>query len=192
MYKKFIKRILDLLFAIISLPVLLIVIIVLGPIIFIEDRGPIFYNAQRLGKDGKIFVMYKLRSMRCNCLDIRNKDGSTLCDKKDDRLTNIGRFLRWTSIDEMPQLINIIIGDMSFVGPRPDLPDHYKMYKDNEFKKLSVKPGITGFNQAYYRNSIPWKQRILNDIYYIDNLSLILDVKIFLKTIISVLVHKGI
>jgi undecaprenyl phosphate N,N'-diacetylbacillosamine 1-phosphate transferase len=192
MYRHFIKRIIDLILAIIALPFLFIILIAIGPLIYFEDKGSIFYNAPRLGKNGRIFKMYKFRSMKMNAPDLRNNDGSTFNTEDDQRLTKIGKFLRKTSLDETPQILNIIRGDMSFIGPRPDLPEHFYLYEGNEKRKLEVRPGITGFNQAYYRNKLPWKERIGYDIYYIDNLSLCLDVKISLKTVISVFKQKNI
>lgn len=192
MYNGTFKRIFDLFFAIMALPFFIIILIVFGPIIYFQDKGSVFYNAPRLGKDGKIFTMYKLRSMKMNAPDIRNKDGSTYNAKDDPRLTRVGRFLKQTSIDETPQILNIIKGDMSFIGPRPDLPEHRDLYVGNEARKLEVRPGITGFNQAYYRNAVEWKERIQHDIYYIDNLSLWLDIRIFLRTLITVLMRKDV
>ncbi len=192
MYKKYFKRILDLALAIISLPIWFIILIVIGPLIYFEDKGPIFYNAPRLGKNGKIFKMYKFRSMKVNAPDIRNEDGSTFNSEDDPRLTKVGKFIRKTSIDETPQILNVIKGDMSIIGPRPDLPEHIKLYEGNEIRKLEVRPGITGYNQAYYRNIVPWKERIQNDIYYIDNLTIWMDIKVFLKTIISIVKMENI
>ena len=192
MYRNYFKRLFDLIFAAIAFPFWLIILIVIGPIIYIQDRGSIFYNAPRLGKDGKVFKMYKLRSMKMNAPDLRNEDGSTFNAEDDPRLTSIGKFIRKTSLDETPQLINIIKGDMSIIGPRPDLPEHMNMYKGNEVRKLEIKPGVTGFNQAYFRNTVPWKERIKNDIYYIDNLSCWMDVKVFIKTSLSVLKREAV
>ncbi len=192
MYKKYFKRLMDLIFAIAALPFWLIILIIIGPLIYFEDKGPIFYNAPRLGKDGKIFIMYKFRSMKVNAPDIRNEDGSTFNSEDDPRLTKIGKFIRKTSLDETPQLLNIIKGDMSIIGPRPDLPEHRELYEGDEERKLEVRPGVTGYNQAYYRNTVPWKEIIRNDIYYIDNLSLWLDIKIFFKTAVSVLKREDI
>ncbi|MGP6140217.1 sugar transferase [Jeotgalibaca sp. A127] len=187
MYRFFLKRVLDLLLAIIALPFWLIILVFIGPLIYFQDRGSIFYNSSRLGKDGEVFKMYKLRSMKFNSPDIRNQDGSTFNSENDPRLTKIGKFIRKTSLDETPQLLNIIKGDMSIIGPRPDLPEHKELYEGIESRKLEVRPGVTGYNQAYFRNTIPWKERIQNDIYYIDHLSFLMDVKIFFKTIVSVL-----
>lgn len=192
MYRYFVKRLLDLLIAIIALPFWLIILAIIGPVIYIQDKGNIFYNAPRLGKDGHIFKMYKFRSMKMNAPDLRNEDGSTFNAEDDPRLTMIGKFIRKTSLDETPQLLNVIKGDMSIIGPRPDLPEHYKMYLGNEVRKLEARPGVTGYNQAFFRNTVPWKDRIQNDIYYIDNLSFLLDIKIFLKTIVSVLKRESV
>ncbi|QFK72930.1 sugar transferase [Pradoshia sp. D12] len=192
MYKAFLKRVLDLLLALLALPILFIILVILGPIIYIQDKGSIFYNAPRLGKDGKVFNMYKLRSMKMNAPDLRNDDGSTFNAADDPRLTRVGKFIRKTSLDETPQLLNIIKGDMSIIGPRPDLPEHQELYEGNEGRKLEIRPGVTGYNQAYFRNTVPWKERIQNDIYYIDNLSWWLDMKIFFKTAISVLKRKDV
>jgi len=192
MYKNFFKRVLDLILAIIALPFWLVILIIIGPIIYFQDKGSIFYNAPRLGKNGKVFKMYKFRSMKMNAPDLRNEDGSTFNAEDDPRLTKIGKFIRKTSLDETPQLLNIIKGDMSIIGPRPDLPEHYELYEGDEERKLEIRPGVTGYNQAYFRNTIPWKERIQNDIYYIDHLSGWLDIKIFFKTAISVLKREDV
>lgn len=178
--------------AAIALPFWLIILVVIGPIIYFQDRGSIFYNAPRLGKDGITFKMYKFRSMKMNAPDLRNEDGSTFNAEDDPRLTSIGKLIRKTSLDETPQLLNIIKGDMSIIGPRPDLPEHFEMYEGNEVRKLDIRPGVTGYNQAYFRNTIPWKDRIKNDIYYIDHLTILLDIKIFFKTAISVLKREDV
>lgn len=192
MYRIFFKRLFDFIISVLALPFWFIILAIVGSIIYFQDKGPIFYNAPRLGKDGRIFKMYKFRSMKMNAPDIRNEDGSTFNSEDDPRLTKIGKFIRKTSIDETPQLLNIIKGDMSIIGPRPDLPEHKELYQGNEERKLEVRPGVTGFNQAYYRNTIPWKERIQNDIYYIDNLSLWMDIKVFFKTAVSVLKREDI
>ena len=191
MYRKHIKRFLDVIISIIILPFFGMLLLILGPIIYLEDKGHIFYNSDRLGKNGKVFKMYKFRTMKENSEDIRNEDGSTY-NEDDPRVTKIGKILRKTSIDEVPQILNVLKGDMSFIGPRPDLPEHLDIYEGEEKRKLEVRPGITGYNQAYYRNSVLWKERIQNDIYYLDNINLWLDIKIVLKTIITVFKHKGV
>lgn len=187
MYKVFVKRLLDIIISILALPLFFILILILAPIIYFSDKGAIFYNSLRLGKDGKVFKMYKFRSMKMNAPDIRNEDGSTFNAENDPRLTKIGKVLRKTSVDEIPQLFNVLIGNMSLIGPRPDLPEHEKLYEPQEKRKLDVKPGITGLNQAYYRNAIPWKERIQHDIEYVEKLTFILDLKIFFKTIFVIL-----
>ncbi|WZL81017.1 sugar transferase [Vallitaleaceae bacterium 9-2] len=192
MYRNFFKRIFDLVLAIIALPFWVIILVIVGPMIYFQDKGSIFYNASRLGKDGKIFKMYKFRSMKMNAPDLRNEDGSTFNAEDDPRLTKIGNFIRKTSLDETPQLLNIIKGDMSIIGPRPDLPEHMELYEGNEARKLEIRPGVTGYNQAYFRNTIPWKERIKNDIYYIDHLSMWMDIKVFFKTAVSVLKREDV
>ncbi|MEA5017698.1 MAG: sugar transferase [Erysipelotrichaceae bacterium] len=192
MYRNFFKRIIDLVLAIIALPFWLILLLVIGTIIYFQDKGSIFYNAPRLGRDGKIFKMYKFRSMKMNAPDLRNKDGSTFNAEDDLRLTKIGNFIRKTSLDETPQLLNILKGDMSIIGPRPDLPEHMMLYEGNEARKLEIRPGVTGYNQAYFRNTVPWKERIKNDIYYIDNLTLWMDIKVFFKTAVSVIKREDV
>lgn len=192
MYRNFFKRVFDLILAILALPLWFIILVIVGPMIYFQDKGSIFYNAPRLGKNGKIFKMYKLRSMKMNAPDLRNEDGSTFNAEDDPRLTKIGKLIRKTSIDETPQLLNIIKGDMSIIGPRPDLPEHRKLYEGNEERKLEIRPGVTGYNQAYFRNNVPWKERIQNDIHYIDHLSWWLDIKIFFKTVISVLKREDV
>ena len=192
MYRNYFKRLFDLFFAAIALPFWLIILIIIGPIIYFQDRGSIFFNAPRLGKDGKVFKMYKFRSMKMNAPDLRNEDGSTFNAEDDPRLTSIGKFIRKTSLDETPQLLNIIKGDMSIIGPRPDLPEHMDMYEGNEARKLETRPGVTGYNQAHFRNTVPWKERIQNDIYYIDHLSFLIDIKIFCKTAVSVLKREDV
>lgn len=192
MYKHIFKRVIDLILALIALPFWFLILLIIGPIIYFQDKGSIFYNAARLGKDGTVFKMYKFRSMKVNAPDLRNEDGSTFNAEDDPRLTNIGKFIRKTSLDETPQLINIIKGDMSIIGPRPDLPEHFELYEGNEERKLEIRPGVTGYNQAYFRNTIPWKERIQHDIYYIDHMSCWLDVKIFFKTAVSVLKREDV
>lgn len=191
MYHKY-KRILDIIFSLLLMPLLIPILFIVGILIYKEDKGPLFYNAKRLGKNGNIFRMFKFRSMKVNAPDIRNEDGSTFNSEKDIRLTKTGSFIRKTSIDELPQIFNVLIGNMSFVGPRPDLPEQYELYSESDKKKLKVKPGITGYNQAYFRNTIPWKERINNDVYYIENLSFLMDVKIIIKTILSVFLRKNV
>ncbi|MTD30777.1 sugar transferase [Planomicrobium sp. YIM 101495] len=192
MYKKYIKRLFDFIIALLFMPFLLIVIFIVGTIIKLEDSGPVFYLADRLGKDGSTYRMYKFRSMKVNAPDLRNEDGSTFNSEEDPRLLKSGKVFRKTSIDELPQFINILLGNMSIIGPRPDLPEHILQYTEEEKEKLTVLPGVTGYNQAYFRNSIDWTERKKNDVYYARNLSLLLDLKIFFKTVQTVLFRKNI
>ena len=184
MYRTYVKRFLDIVFAIIGMPFFIIIFIVVSPLIFLEDKGPIFYNAQRIGRNGTVFTMYKFRSMKKNAPDLRNKDGTTFNSENDSRVTRIGKILRRTSLDETPQLLNVLIGDMSFIGPRPDLPDMIKIYREGDERKLLIRPGITGYSQVMYRNSSSLDQRFDGDIYYEANISMLLDLKIILKTLV--------
>lgn len=183
----------DIIGALILLPFVILVIIVFAPIIYFTDKGPIFYNAERVGRNFRIFKMFKLRSMYVNAPDIRNSDGSTYNAADDPRVTPIGRFMRKTSVDEIPQLLNVLAGDMSFVGPRPILPkkDYSEMH-DYLIKMMIVRPGITGYNQAYFRNSIQRIEKYKNDAYYSTHLSLFMDLKILFKTVITVLCQRNI
>lgn len=179
--------------ALILLPFVLLEIVIIAPFIWLTDKGPIFYNAPRIGKDGRAFTMFKLRSMYVNAPDIRNNDGSTFNSNTDPRVTPVGRFLRKTSLDEIPQFINVLLGDMSLVGPRPSLSTKpYSEYDDVSRKRVSVRPGVTGYSQAYYRNSISQEEKFRYDAYYVDNISLVLDVKILFRTVFSVLNSENI
>ena len=192
MYLRFGKRALDIAIGIVALPFVLIIIAVLAPFIYFEDKGPIFYNAPRVGKDGRDFTMYKLRSMKVNAPDLVMEDGSTYNGADDPRMTRVGAFMRKTSLDEMPQFLNVLKGDMSVVGPRPDLRRETELYEGEEGLKLSVKPGITGYAAVYGRNSLPWKKRLALDVYYVKHVNFLLDVKVFFRTFATVLGQEGI
>lgn len=195
MYKHFFKRLIDICIGLVALPFVLLIIVALGPIIYFTDKGPVFYNANRAGKDYKPFKMFKLRSMYVNSPDIRNADGSTFNSDNDPRVTPVGRFIRKTSLDEFPQFLNILLGDISFIGPRPKLycPEKYPNGLPEYMKKsFMVKPGVTGYAQAYYRNSIANEEKFKWDGYYADNVSFVVDVKIIFKTIKSVLFRENI
>ena len=192
MYAKFGKRVCDLVIGVAALPFVLLIIAVLAPFIHFEDKGPVFYNAPRVGKDGRDFKMYKLRSMRVNAPDLLMPDGSTYNGADDPRMTKVGAFMRKTSLDEIPQFLNVLKGDMSVVGPRPDLRRETELYQGEEYRKLSVKPGITGYAAVYGRNSLPWHDRLALDIYYVDHVSFALDVKVFFKTFSTVLSQEGV
>jgi len=193
MYKNFFKRAIDIVLSLIATPFVLLAIAIMAPFIYLEDRGPVFYNATRRGKDGKQFKMFKLRSMYLNAPDIKNADGSTFNSDNDPRVTKVGKFMRKTSVDELPQIFNVLIGDMSFIGPRPTLAvKPYEELPEINKKRLQVRPGITGYAQAYYRNSITQEEKFKHDCYYVDNVSFLLDVKILFKTAISVLKRENI
>lgn len=195
MYLKYVKRILDILISVIALPFLGIIFIIFAPLIFFNDRGPVFYLGKRLGKNGEIFSMYKFRSMKVNSPNLKNDDGSTYNSENDSRVTSIGKFLRKTSLDETPQIINVLKGDMSIIGPRAFLPTRFKgmeYLSEEEKKRLTVLPGITGYCQAYFRNSISHDEKVKWDAYYVDHVSFLLDIKIFIKTISSVITQKNI
>lgn len=177
-YAKYIKRILDFIFALLLLIMTSPVLFVAAIAIKLEDpEGPVLFKQDRPGKDGKIFKLIKLRTMRIDLY----KDGRRLSDN--ERLTRVGSFLRKTSIDELPQLINILKGDMSFIGPRPLLTKYLPYYTVEEMKRHTVLPGISGWAQVNGRNSISWEEKFKFDIEYVENLSLKLDAKIFLLTI---------
>lgn len=193
MYKNFFKRFLDFVISLIALPFVLLVIIIMAPIIYINDPGSVFYNATRRGKDGRTFKMFKLRSMYVNSPDIKNADGSTFNSDNDPRVTKVGRIMRKTSIDEIPQILNVLLGHMSYVGPRPTLATRpYEEIPLEDRKRYAVRPGITGYAQAYYRNSITQQEKFKHDAYYAENLSFVMDIKIMIQTVKSVLIHENI
>lgn len=192
MYARYVKRVLDLAIGILTMPLLLLLVVIVGPAIWLEDRGPVFYNAPRVGKDGKSFKMYKFRSMKVNAPDLTMPDGSTYNGADDPRMTRVGAFLRKTSLDEMPQFLNVVIGNMSIVGPRPDLQRETELYEGDEGEKLLVKPGITGYAAAYGRNSLPWHDRLKMDVYYVRNISFAFDARIFFHTFVTVFKQEGV
>lgn len=189
---RFIKRTFDITCSAILMIPIGLVIGISAVFIKAEDKGPVFYMASRTGRYGKIFKMYKLRSMKVNAPDIRLEDGSTYNGDDDPRVTKFGKFARKTSIDELPQVINILKGDMTFIGPRPDTPIGSSAYTEEEKIILTVRPGITGYNQAVNRNSVLTKEKLKNDIYYVEHLSLWFDIKIVFMTIATVLGRKNI
>lgn len=195
MYRHFVKRVIDILGSLVLLPLVVLEVLILAPIIWLTDKGPVFYNATRAGKNYKPFKMFKLRSMYVNSPDLKNSDGSTFNSDNDPRVTPIGRFMRKTSLDEFPQFLNVLLGDMSFVGPRPKLfqgEDTYKNYSDDYKKSFEVKPGITGYSQAYYRNSITQDEKFHWDAFYVDHISFLADIKIVFQTVASVVTRKNI
>jgi undecaprenyl phosphate N,N'-diacetylbacillosamine 1-phosphate transferase len=191
-YRHFLKRFLDIVLSIVALPLFAIILLVLAPFIYFEDKGPIFYNAPRMGRAFKPFKMYKFRTMKVDSPDLKMPDGSTYNSPLDPRLTRIGRFMRKTSLDEVPQLLNVLGGTMSLIGPRPDLKEEVDLYEGGEGRKLEVLPGITGYAAVYGRNAIPWKERLKLDVYYVEHLSFVLDLKIFFKTFAVIFKQEGV
>lgn len=187
MYNKILKRMIDVTICIIGLPIFVICYLIFGFLIKLEDRGPIFYKAERIGRDYKLYKMYKFRSMKVHSPTLLNSDGSTYNGKDDVRVTKIGKFMRETSIDEVPQIINVLKGDMSVVGPRASLSKAINTFKEDERDKMKVKPGITGLTQAYYRNGLTNREKRIKDAWYANNVSFVLDIKIFFRTFITVL-----
>ena len=192
MYKNFFKRAIDILIGLLAMPFLLIILVVFAPLIYLTDRGPVFYNAPRVGKDGKVFKMYKLRSMYVNAPDIRNADGSTYNAADDPRVTKIGKLMRKTSVDEFPQFLNVLLGDMSLIGPRPATPKILENMSELKAERMKVRPGITGYTQMMYRNSAQGDARYQADKYYVDNVSFALDIKILFGTVLKVLKRENI
>jgi lipopolysaccharide/colanic/teichoic acid biosynthesis glycosyltransferase len=183
----YIKRILDFIFAIILLVITSPVMLLAAIAIKIEDpKGPVLFKQKRPGKNAKIFTVYKFRTMRVET----EKDGRPLTDM--ERMTKVGSFLRKTSIDELPQLFNIIRGEMSFIGPRPLLIRYLPYYSEEEFKRHSVAPGISGWAQVNGRNLLDWNERLMLDVEYVEKMSLVFDLKILLLTILKVFKRENV
>lgn len=192
MYKHFFKRLIDFIVALIAFPFVLLLCIFVWIAIKLDDGGPLFHMASRIGKNGRIFKMFKFRSMIVNAPDLRMEDGSTYNAEDDPRVTKVGKFLRKTSLDEIPQLLNVLIGDMALIGPRPDSAFYLEYYTPEERVILTVRPGITGWNQAVNRNSVGTKEKLQADIYYVEHLSFLFDCKVIWLTIKTVLSHKDV
>ena len=201
---KFTKRIIDIIGSIIGILILIptTLIIYLARKVLKEDKGPLFYEQLRYGKNGKVFRLYKFRSM-CIGADKKLKEYLENNDEareefekthklqNDPRITKIGNFLRKSSLDELPQMINILKGDMSFVGPRPVVEKEVEEYGTNKDKFLTVRPGLTGYWQVNGRSNTTYEERMKMELYYVDNCSLWLDIKIFFKTFITVFKKEG-
>ena len=191
-YQLGIKRAIDIIACLIALPFVLIILIPVAIAIKVEDRGPLFYHSMRIGKGFKEFGMLKFRSMKVNAPDLRNEDGSTFNSKTDPRVTKIGHILRETSLDEIPQIFNVLAGQMSIIGPRAGDVESKDTYEEDEKDKLLIRPGITGYTQAYYRNGLGVREKRLYDAWYAHSVSFWLDVKIFFRTIKTVLTHENV
>lgn len=183
MYRKYLKRILDFLIATLLLLIIWPLLLIVAIAIKLDSKGPVLFKQIRTGKKGKEFTLYKFRSMTVN----NNFYDTTI----EDQVTRVGRFIRKTSLDELPQIFNIIKGEMSFIGPRPWIVDYAKLFTKHQRKRLEVLPGITGLAQCSGRNNLNIKDRINIDVEYVNNVSLRLDLYVFFKTIKCVLKREG-
>jgi putative UDP-galactose phosphate transferase len=186
MYKNFIKPAIDFMLALVGFLFLSPVFVLVTIGLFFANDGKPFFFQLRPGKNGKIFKIIKFKTMT----DKKDENGNLLPDA--DRLTKIGSFVRKTSLDEIPQLLNVIKGDMSLVGPRPLLPQYLELYNDFQRRRNEVKPGITGWAQVNGRNSISWEKKFEYDVWYVDNVSFLLDIKILILTVLKVVKSEGI
>jgi undecaprenyl phosphate N,N'-diacetylbacillosamine 1-phosphate transferase len=186
-----IKRGFDVLFSLTLLVVLAPVLLLAALAVRLSSPGPILFRQKRLGRNGVPFTCYKFRTMYLNSPDLRNPDGSTYNAADDARVTPVGRFLRRSSLDELPQLINVLKGEMSVVGPRPDIVEALSLYRPGDEKRLEVKPGLTGWAAVHGRNAVPLERRRALDLEYVDNFSLLLDCEILLRTIPTILTGAG-
>ena len=180
----------DLLVASVALVVLAPLMLLCALAVRRSSPGPVIFRQERLGLQGRPFHLLKFRSMIHNAPHLRNPDGSAYSGAGDPRTTRVGRFLRATSLDELPQLLNVVLGDMSLVGPRPDQVDQLHFYTESEKRKLDVKPGITGLAQVSGRNNISWERRKALDVEYVDRHSFWLDLTILARTVPYVLLRK--
>jgi len=186
MYKFFFKRLIDFFVALVGFLLLSPVFIIVTIGLYFANQGKPFFFQKRPGKNGRIFSIIKFKTMN----DKKDADGNLLSDAQ--RLTSVGAFVRKTSLDEIPQLINVLKGDMSLIGPRPLLPEYLSLYTEFQARRHEVKPGITGWAQVNGRNSISWQKKFEYDVWYVDHLSLVLDLKIFFMTIKKVFIREGI
>lgn len=180
MYEKYVKRFFDFIFSLVLLFILFPVLTIISVCVYIKMGNPIFFKQKRPGKNKRIFTLYKFRTMILN---------EKLSDE--ERITSFGHFLRKTSLDELPQIFNVLIGNMSFIGPRPLLIEYNDHYNEEQNKRFNVKPGISGLAQVKGRNTLSWSDKFALDVYYVDNQSLKEDIKIFFMTIYVVLKSSG-
>ena len=185
-FQNVVKRTIDIVCSGLGLIILSPILLITAILIRIKLGSPIFFTQDRVGKDGKIFKMIKFRTM----LDAVDKWGQPLPDE--ERMTPFGKLLRSTSIDELPELINVFKGDMSLVGPRPLLVEYIKLYSKEQFRRHEVRPGITGWAQVNGRNTLRWAEKFKLDIYYVDNFNIFFDIKILFMTLIKVIKREGI
>lgn len=186
MYKLFIKRTLDFIMAFIGIILLSPILLIIAALVRIKLGSPILFKQKRPGKGEKIFTLYKFRTMT----DEKDESGNLLPDHI--RLTKFGKLLRATSLDELPELINILKGDMSFIGPRPLLVEYLELYDERQRKRHNVRPGLSGLAQVNGRNNLSWEEKFELDIQYVENINMIIDIKLFIITIRKVFVKEGI
>ena len=187
MYGKFFKRFFDVMFSLLILVFFGIFMIIIAAAVKLDSKGPVIFKQKRIGKNGKVFTIYKFRTM---CVGAESQGSGVYSDKGDKRVTRVGKILRATSLDELPQIFNILKGEMSFIGPRPPLTYHpwsYSEYTEEQKEMFSVRPGITGLAQINGRKNVEWNKRIEINLYYIHNMSFLTDVKIALKTVLKVM-----
>ena len=185
-YERFIKRPQDFILSLIALIVLSPVFLVLAILVRAKLGSPVIFKQERPGLNGRIFTLYKFRSMS----DARDENGNLLPDEV--RLTRFGKILRSTSLDELPELVNILKGDMSIVGPRPLLVRYLPLYNEHQARRHEVRPGFTGYAQVHGRNAITWEDKFDKDVYYVDHVSFLMDWKIIFRTVLTVLKREGI
>jgi len=186
MYRHFLKRFIDLLLSFLALVILSPVFLIIAIAIKLDSKGPVLFKQERIGKGGKVFKIYKFRSM---CVGAEHTGSGVYSGKGDARVTKVGRILRATSLDEIPQALNILKGDMSFIGPRPPLTYHpwpIEEYSEEQLRMFSVSPGITGWAQVNGRKAVEWNKRITLNVWYVDHLSMWLDIKIAFLTVFKV------
>lgn len=186
MYKNYLKRIFDFIFSLIGITLLLPIFLIVMVGLFLANNGKPFFFQKRPGKNGKIFKIIKFKTMN----DKKDSNGNLLSDA--ERLTAIGSFVRKTSLDEIPQLINVLKGDMSLIGPRPLLVQYLSLYNEHQARRHEVRPGITGWAQVNGRNAISWNQKFDYDVWYVENISFIVDLRIFFLTAKKVFIREGI
>jgi lipopolysaccharide/colanic/teichoic acid biosynthesis glycosyltransferase len=186
------KRFFDLSVAVAALVVLAPLFGLIAVAIKVSSPGPVLFTQERIGWQGRRFLILKFRSMVHNAPYLRNPDGSAYTADTDQRVTRLGRILRQSSLDELPQLWNVMRGEMSLIGPRPELPEGMRSYRPDDFRRLNVRPGMTGWAVVHGRNDVPINMRRDLDTWYADHASFLLDLKILCKTIVTVMVREGI
>ena len=191
MYKHFFKRFFDIVLSLIGIILTAIPMLIIAIAVKLDSKGPVLFKQERIGKGGKVFKILKFRSM---CVGAEQTGSGVYSGKGDTRVTKVGKILRATSLDELPQFINVLVGDMSFIGPRPPLTYHpwtIDKYTDEQFKMFNVRPGITGWAQVNGRKEVEWNRRIELNVWYVENVSLWLDIKILFMTVFKVFTNAN-